>query len=165
MAVPTNHVPTRKRVLVVDDDPSIRLLCVKTLEKAGHAVLQAEGSSEAMALYTAQGQTIDLLIIDLFLPPPDFELRKGDNPYPRVNGHELLCQALSVKKDLRVLFISSHSYPSLAPQGIHVRQEQFLQKPFSADALVNRAAVALEAPGMRQQEDAFPPSKDVQWVG
>ena len=41
------------RILIVDDDPSIRLLCATSLTKAGYHVLEAEGSSEAMSLYAS----------------------------------------------------------------------------------------------------------------
>jgi DNA-binding response OmpR family regulator len=56
------------RILVVDDDPSIRLLCARALSRAGYVVLEAAGSSEAMSLYAARTEPIDLLLIDLFLP-------------------------------------------------------------------------------------------------
>ena len=61
-----------KRVLVVDDDLSIRLFCTTNLKKAGYQVLEAEGSSEALARYTHPTAAIDLLLNDLFLPPPTF---------------------------------------------------------------------------------------------
>jgi CheY-like chemotaxis protein len=61
-----------KRVLVVDDDLSIRLFCTTNLKKAEYQVLEAEGSSEALARYTQPTAAIDLLLNDLFLPPPTF---------------------------------------------------------------------------------------------
>lgn len=160
-----NSPASPKRILVVDDDPSIRLLCAKTLKNAGYAVLEAEGSSEAMALYTASTAPIDLLLIDLFLPPPDFQLSSNKNQYPRVNGHELVRQALSLRKELRVLLMSSHTITSLAAQGIRVQLEQFLQKPFSAEALLNQVAFALASTPIRlEAAPSTTSAKDVQWV-
>jgi CheY-like chemotaxis protein len=60
-----------KRVLVVDDLSS-RLFCTTNLKKAEYQVLEAEGSSEALARYTQPTAAIDLLLNDLFLPPPTF---------------------------------------------------------------------------------------------
>jgi CheY-like chemotaxis protein len=59
-----------KREIVVDDDLSIRLVCTTSLKKAGYQVLETEGSSETMALYTQPMAAIDRLRTDLFLPPP-----------------------------------------------------------------------------------------------
>jgi DNA-binding response OmpR family regulator len=86
--------------------------------------------------------------------------------FPRVNGHQLLCQALSLKEKLRVLFISSHSYDSLAPQGMTIEPDQFLHKPFSVESLLTRVAGALAAPPISPDhaKDAASPNDAVQWV-
>lgn len=152
------------RILVVDDDPSIRLLCTGSLRNAGYVVLEAEGSSEAMACQTVSADPIDLLLTDLFLPPPDFRLRSTTNQYPRVNGHDLIRQALSVQKKLRVLMMSSHSPARLAAEGIAVSAERFLQKPFSVETLLRRVASALAAEPMRlEPAECTRVSKDVAW--
>lgn len=133
------------QILVVDDDPSIRLLCATSLTKAGYRVLQAEGSSEAMALYATSAGPIDLLLTDLFLSPPGFAILSRGNQYPRVNGNDLVQQVLSVKKELRVLFMSSHALSHLASQGIMIEPERFLPKPFTVEYLLTRVTAALAA--------------------
>lgn len=153
-----------QQILVVDDDPSIRLLCTKSLKNAGYLVLEAEGSAEAMTLFTTSTMPIDLLLTDLFLPPPDFQLMSIKNRYPRVNGHDLIHQALSLKKELRVLFMSSHAFSSLAAHGITIEPERFLQKPFAVQQLLEQVAATLAAPPIRIDAPAAPtPTKDVQW--
>jgi CheY-like chemotaxis protein len=135
-----------RRILVVDDDPSMRLLCATSLKKAGYLVREAEGSAEAMAIYSVSATPIDLLLTDLFLPPPEFQLTSVKSPYPRVNGYDLIQQVLSLTTELRVLFMSSHPLSSLNSQGIRIRPERFLSKPFSVETLLARVASALEAP-------------------
>ena len=135
-----------RHILVVDDDPSMRLLCATSLKHAGYHVQEAAGSSEAMAIYTASATPIDLLLTDLFLPPPDFQLSSVKNTYPRVNGHDLIHQILSLKTELRVLFMSSHSLSHLAAQGIEIQPDRFLSKPFSVETLKNRVAAVLALP-------------------
>jgi CheY-like chemotaxis protein len=153
-----------RQILVVDDDPSIRLVCVKSLRSAGYLVLEAEGSSEAMALYSTATAPIDLLLTDMFLPPPGFQLSSTKTQYPRVNGHDLVRQALSVKQELRVLFMSSHSVSSLATQGITVKPERFIQKPFSVEDLLKQVAATLAAPPIRVEVPAATAqAKDVRW--
>ena len=149
---------TSRQILVVDDDPSMRLLCVTSLTKAGYRVLQAEGSSEAMALYSTSTGPIDLLLTDLFLPPPGFKILSRGNQYPRVNGNDLVQQVLSVKKELRVLLMSSHTLSHLASQGIMIEPERFLQKPFDVEYLLTRVAAALAAPPIDRTPRAAPVS-------
>ena len=150
--------------MIVDDDPSIRLVCTTSLKKAGYQALEAEGSSEAMTLYAQSTVAIDLLLTDLFLPPPDFQLTSSTNQYPRVNGHELVQQALALKKVLRVLFMSSHTLSSLAAQGIMIKPDRFLHKPFSVEQLLTQVMAALTGPPLYSDHSAAAPSKDVQWV-
>ncbi len=139
-----------RTVLVVDDDASSRLLCATSLTKAGYHVLEAEGSSEAMTLYASSVNPIDLLLTDLFLPPPDLQLRSAENRYPRVNGHDLVRQVLSMKNELRVLLMSSHALSHLVSQGITIDPERFLSKPFSVEHLLTRVAAGLAAPPIRR---------------
>jgi DNA-binding NtrC family response regulator len=59
----------RKRVLVVDDEPSIGLSLEKLLIAAGHDVLLAQDGGEALRLYQEHGA--DLIILDVFMPGTD----------------------------------------------------------------------------------------------
>lgn len=151
-------------ILVVDDDPSMRLLCTTSLKKAGYLVREAAGSSEAMAIYTASAPPIDLLLTDLFLPPAELQLSSVTNPYPRVNGHELIHQILSLKTELRALFMSSHSLSHLAAQGIEIQSDRFLSKPFSVETLLARVAAVLALPSIhRAPSTASASPGGIQW--
>lgn len=153
-----------QRILIVDDDPSTRLLCATALRQAGYTVLEAAGSSEAMALYAESPEPIHLLVIDIFLPPPDFQLSSGKMPYPRVNGHELVRQARSLRKELRVLLMSSHTPAQLQAEGIPVDPARFLHKPFSvADLRAHVAATLANAPLPFDAPPVTPASRDVPW--
>jgi CheY-like chemotaxis protein len=159
-----NQPPLKPLILLVDDDPSIRLFCSATLKKAGYGVLEAEGSCEAMACQQSSKAPIDLLLSDLFLPPPDFQMRSASMPYPRVNGHELVNQALSVQQELRVLLMSSQPLASLTGQGIAVHPEHFLHKPFSADDLLQHVAKALASEPIRLETPTPAPAGEVRWA-
>jgi CheY-like chemotaxis protein len=160
---PRSSDPPR-HILVVDDDPSMRLLCATSLKHAGYFVREAEGSSEAMAIYASSATPIDLLLTDLFLPPPEFQLSSVTNPYPRVNGHNLIQQVLSIKEELRVLFMSSHPLSDLTAQGIAIQAGRFLSKPFSGKALMDRVAAVLALPPV-SRTPSIPSlsSGDIQW--
>jgi two-component system nitrogen regulation response regulator NtrX len=59
----------RKRILVVDDDPSIRSALGKLLTTAGHEVIPAENGAEATRRWRELGA--DLVILDIFMPVMD----------------------------------------------------------------------------------------------
>ena len=147
-AVPQTKPPT---ILVVDDEPSITKLCKTILQQAGFSVLNAEGSSEALKICTQHEGPIDLLLTDLILPPPGFQLASSSNQFPHVHGHELAVRALRVRKDLRVILMSGNIEKELAGYGLRQGSLPFLPKPFEPQALV-----AL----VRQTLHASPPSAE-----
>jgi two-component system, chemotaxis family, chemotaxis protein CheY len=65
----TSEVPSRRRVLVVDDSSLVRLYCRKALEQAGFEVEQAINGIEAMEKVLEQH--FDLLIVDVNMPRMD----------------------------------------------------------------------------------------------
>lgn len=59
---------THKRILVVDDDPSIRRLLAYQLTKAGYQVLLSSNGLEAVDLLESDQQQPDLMLLDLMMP-------------------------------------------------------------------------------------------------
>ena len=94
-------------ILVVDDEPSITKLCKTILQEAGFSVLDADGSSAALKI-CMQHEPIDLLLTDLILPPPGFQLASSSNQFPHVHGHELAVRALHIRKDVRAIIMSGN---------------------------------------------------------
>jgi DNA-binding NtrC family response regulator len=114
-----------------------------------------------MARYTTPATAIDLMVTDLFLPPSDFQLISSKNQYPRVNGHDLVQQVLSIKHELCVM--SSHTLISLAAQGITINPNRFLHKPFAVKQLLTPVAAALTAPTLSRIHSVGASIKDVLW--
>ncbi len=97
-------------ILIVDDDPSTLLVSAKPLQDAGYTVLQAPGSSEALRLYAEHPNPVHLVLADIFLPPPGFQLSVEKNPYPRVNGLEMVERLLEGTRDLRIILMSGRRH-------------------------------------------------------
>jgi DNA-binding NtrC family response regulator len=135
-------------ILVVDDEPLITNLCARILEEAGFAVLTAEGSSEALKICTEHQGPIDLLLTDLILPPPGFQLASSSNRFPHVHGHVLAARAAAIRKGLHVALMSGNPDQELASHGIRKGALPFVQKPFGQAALVKfvQEVLALPAP-------------------
>jgi CheY-like chemotaxis protein len=141
--VPRSVSPT---ILVVDDEPTITKLCKTMLQQAGFSVLDADGSSEALKICTQHEGPIDLLLTDLILPPPGFQLASSSNQFPHVHGHELAARALRMRKDLRVILMSGNIDQDLAGYGIRRGDLPFLPKPFEHQTLVALVQQTLHAP-------------------
>ena len=141
--VPQSQSPT---ILVVDDELSITKLCKAILQQAGFSVLDADGSSEALKICTQHEGPIDLLLTDLILPPPGFQLASSTNQFPHVHGHELAVRALRIRKDLRIILMSGNIDQDLAEYGIRRGDLPFLPKPFEHQALLALVQQTLLAP-------------------
>ena len=139
---PQSQSPT---ILVVDDEPTITKLCKEILQQAGFSVLDADGSSAALKICTQHEGSIDLLLTDLILPPPDFQLASSSNQFPHVHGHELAIRALCIRKDLRIILMSGNIDKDLAGYGIRLGSLPFLPKPFEIQALVTLVRQVLKA--------------------
>ncbi|MEO5956175.1 MAG: response regulator [Nitrospiraceae bacterium] len=163
-AVPPS--PT-KTILVVDDDPSIRLICVKTLRAEGFTVLEAEGSSESLQILATHTAPIDLLVTDLMLPPPGLEFASTKNPYPRVHGHEIIQRTLTMKKTLRVILMSSLAEKDRTAYRLATDHVPFLQKPFSVETLMQLVHKVLAAAPLSCDDSASASiaKQGVRWYG
>jgi len=140
---PRSASPT---ILVVDDELSVTKLCKTILQQAGFSVLDADGSSEALKICTRHKGPIDLLVTDLILPPPGFQLASSANQFPHVHGHELAVRALHIRKDLRIILMSGNIDQDLAGYGIRRGDLPFLPKPFENQALLTLVNQILHAP-------------------
>ena len=141
--VPQSQSPT---ILVVDDEPTVTKLCKSILQQAGFSVLDADGSSDALKICTQHKESIDLLLTDLILPPPGFQLASSSNQFPNVHGHELAIRALGIRKDLRIILMSGNIEQDLAGYGIDRGELPFLPKPFDPQALVTLVRQILQKP-------------------
>ena len=103
---------TTATVLVVEDDPLVRLVVRDALEEIGLHVVEAS-DGEGGLLLLLQDETVVLLITDIAMP--------------RMDGLALLAQARRVRPDLKAIVTSGHSS---APSG-----EAFIQKPYRVAAL------------------------------
>jgi PAS domain S-box-containing protein len=118
-----------ERILVVEDDPRVRPLTVRMLERLGYGVYVAEDGP--MALQILQAHTdIALLFTDIVLP-------KG------MNGVELARAARALCPELPVLYTSGYTDNAVIHDGRLDPDVQLLEKPFTRAALARRIHQAL----------------------
>jgi len=111
-------------VLVIDDEPAIRMLITSVLQEAGYTTLEAgEGAS---GLRMLQSDTpIDLLITDVGLPGG-------------MNGRQVADQARVARPALKVLFITGFAENAVVGNGHLAHGMEVLTKPFDIEALENK---------------------------
>lgn len=153
-------------ILVVDDEVPTIKLCKALLEGAGFIVLEAEGSSDALKICSQHQGAIDLLITDLVLPPPGFQLASTSNQFPHVNGHELAVRATMIRSGLRIILMSGNPDKELTSHGIKRGTLPFLAKPFENDRLIAlvRNVLAQPAPTLAVEPRASA-ANDTDWFG
>ncbi|MDY0312902.1 MAG: PAS domain S-box protein, partial [Desulfobacterales bacterium] len=117
-------------ILLVEDEPAILSVGQMMLEKLGYRVLAGSRPEEALRLARAHEAAIDLLITDVVMP--------------RMNGRDLAHRLQKLYPDLRVLFMSGYTADVIARQGILDEGMQFIQKPFSREALALKVAEVLK---------------------
>lgn len=152
-------------ILVVDDEVPIITLCKALLEEAGFTVLEADGSSDALKICTQHRGPLDLLLADLVLPPPGFQLSLASNPFPHVNGHQLAIRAATIRKDLRIILMSGNPDKELLSHGIKRGTLPFLAKPFERDHLIALVHQVLAQPAPILAGERPPCVNGTAWYG
>lgn len=136
-----------RRILIVDDDPSMRLALSETLESCGYDVESADNGSEALQKFQAQS----------------FEIVVTDMRMPHLGGMDVLKGVKKISPQTPVILITAYGTVSTAVEAMKEGASEFIMKPFSLDdlqgvvknVLANKVAVVEEAPS------AMPASPEV----
>jgi PAS domain S-box-containing protein len=119
-------------VLLVEDDDAVRQLGERMLGTAGYRVLAARGGHEALEIASAHDGALHLLVTDLVMP--------------RMRGSDLAERLMATHPNLKLLFMSGYTDPAFLEHRLIAAGAPFLQKPFSADALVRKVREVLATP-------------------
>ena len=108
-------------VLLVEDNPQVRLLTLSILERYGYTVLPAAAGPEALDILKSCDQHVDLLLTDIVMPG--------------MNGIELYGKTTQIEPGLKVLFMSGYTDDIIPFDKIKNQGFPFIQKPFPVQAL------------------------------
>ena len=117
-------------VLVIDDEPTIRMLIAEVLEEAGYASMEAADGPSGMTILRS-GAKIDLLITDVGLPGG-------------MNGRQIADAARVLRPGLKVLFITGYAENAAVGNGHLDPGMEVLTKPFAMEALAHRIRRMIE---------------------
>ena len=126
---PTPAVP--RRILVVEDDPSINDVVSTALRFQGHSVTQA--ADGPAGLEAATSGPVDLVVLDVMLPG--------------IDGFEVCRRLRDAGSTAPVLFLTAREEIQDRIRGFATGGDDYLTKPFSVDELVLRVAAILRRTG------------------
>jgi two-component system, OmpR family, phosphate regulon response regulator PhoB len=119
-------------VLVVDDEPIVREVVVRYLEREGYATLEAGDGVRARELL--EGDTADLVVLDVMLPGTD--------------GLEL-CRWIRSRSELPVIMLTARGEEADRIVGLELGADDYVTKPFSPRELAARVRTVLRRSGPR----------------
>jgi two-component system response regulator PilR (NtrC family) len=140
-SLPTAHCPqptdreAAPRVLVADDERSMRELLSIVLRREGYEVLLAESGRDAVALLEAQ--PVDLVISDLRMPD--------------MSGVDVLRAAKQIDPDMSAIVITAFASTDTAVEALRLGASDYLTKPFDVDELKLLVRRTLERRQLRQE--------------
>ena len=128
-----------KEILVIDDNPDIRLLVSSILKDQKYDVRTAANYDQA--IFEINKKLPDLAIIDIKLDKPDKD------------GIDLLKYINKKEKFTPVIMISGHATVQIAVEAIRLGAYEFIEKPFSKEKIINYVNRALESSKLKKEKD------------
>ncbi|AIB36655.1 response regulator [Pseudomonas simiae] len=117
-------------VLIVEDDPAVRVLVSAVLKELGYAFVEASDADTAVPIIESD-QRIDLMISDVGLPG--------------MNGRQLAEIGRQIRPDLKVLFITGYAEHAAVRGGFLDPGMQLITKPFTFDLLTAKVREMIRA--------------------
>jgi CheY-like chemotaxis protein len=111
-------------VLVVDDEPIVRMLIVDVLEEGGYGAVEAADGPAALKILQSDLR-IDLLVTDVGLPGG-------------MNGRQVADAARALRPGLKVLFVTGYAENAVVGDGRLEKGMEVITKPFATAALAQK---------------------------
>jgi CheY-like chemotaxis protein len=123
--------PRIHTVLLVDDEPSVRLFVRRTLEQGGYTVVEAEDPLDALDIMDRSAGTIDLVLTDIVMPG--------------MSGRMMADRFVTRYPGVRMLFMSGNPDLVRIARMADNNERTILSKPFSPTTLIERVEELLAA--------------------
>jgi PAS domain S-box-containing protein len=126
-------------ILLVEDDPAVRVVASRILTRQGYRVLEAPTPAAAEGIVAMHQGVIDLVLTDLVLPG--------------MSGRELAELLHAVEPTLKVIYMSGYTDDAVIRRGLIERGMPFLAKPFSVEELLHRVRDTIDGVDRSSGED------------
>jgi PAS domain S-box-containing protein len=117
---------SQTRILLVEDEGSVRAIIARTLRDEGYDVVEAPDGREALAVLEERGGSISMVLTDMVMPI--------------MGGRELGEHLARERPDLPLVYMSGYPRDTAFADGTGALDHPFLQKPVSAETLIQTIA-------------------------
>lgn len=131
VAAPVKDLTGHERILIVEDEESVRTFSARALSTTGYEVYEADGGEEALEVLAEIDGELDLLISDVVMPEMD--------------GPALLKEVRKMYPELKVIFVSGYAEESVRKDIEDDRSVEFLPKPYSLDQINSKVKEVLQS--------------------
>jgi two-component system cell cycle sensor histidine kinase/response regulator CckA len=132
-AAPARDLTGHERILLVEDEESVRAFSAQALRTTGYEVFEADGGEEALEVLEDLDFNIDLMISDVVMPEMD--------------GPTLLKHLRERMPELKVIFVSGYAEESVRRDIEDDQSVEFLPKPYSLDQINTKVKEVLQRIG------------------
>lgn len=122
---------TSPTILLVEDDPALRMLTARALQENGFVVRPASAAPEMWLALDAG--PVDLVLLDVMLPG--------------TSGIDL-CRSLRQKSDVPIIFVSARNSETDRVVGLELGADDYIAKPFGTRELIARVRAVLRRPAL-----------------
>jgi CheY-like chemotaxis protein len=122
----------RETILLVEDEASLRELVRECLEDCGYTVLDARHGADALERAAGHKGEVQLLMTDVVMPG--------------IGGRDLAEKLAASQPGLKVLYMSGYTDDAVVHHGVLSQEMDFLQKPFTQEALARKVREVLDRP-------------------
>ncbi len=123
--------PGHETILLAEDEETVRQVLKFTLEEYGYTVMEATNGTEAVEVFLANQDKIQLLLCDLIMP--------------KKNGREAYEEIKKIRPDIKAIFMSGYTKDLIVKKGIMEEGVNFISKPLTPTELLNKIRMVLES--------------------
>jgi PAS domain S-box-containing protein len=118
-------------ILLVEDEDLVRRAVREILKAKGYAILEARSGTDALSFCERFHGAIHLMLTDVVMP--------------RMSGNEVAAKLAGLRPDMKVLYMSGYAENTIVHHGVLDAGIDFIQKPFTPDALARKIREVLGA--------------------
>jgi two-component system cell cycle sensor histidine kinase/response regulator CckA len=129
-SAPAKDLTGHERILLVEDEESVRAFSARALRATGYEVLEADSGEEAIWVLEDHNYEVDLIISDVVMPEMD--------------GPTMLKSIRGKVKNLKIIFVSGYAEESVRRDIEDDQSVDFLPKPYSLDDINSKVKEVLQ---------------------